>query len=163
VSFATFCEILNSAIETMHGRLKVAAFGTGLLCKRLDGVSYSRDEQGPAIGAAFSLQPREPCALSFSTFMWDTRYGMKTICLLIVMALGCAAVADDGKTTYATVCATCHGGSGEGNPARKTPSIASHMLGHISEWHLMDGTRKTLATGAAVRQRPPGGTVRMHL
>jgi hypothetical protein len=28
VSFATFCEILNSAGETMHGWLKVAAFRT---------------------------------------------------------------------------------------------------------------------------------------
>jgi hypothetical protein len=28
VSFATFCEILNSAVVTMHGWLKVAAFGS---------------------------------------------------------------------------------------------------------------------------------------
>ncbi|MDE0838340.1 MAG: hypothetical protein OSB41_04730 [Kiritimatiellae bacterium] len=34
-------------------------------------------------------------------------------------------LADDGKTTCATVCATCHGGSGVGSVALKTPSIAS--------------------------------------
>ncbi|MFT5474564.1 MAG: hypothetical protein ACI856_002906, partial [Kiritimatiellia bacterium] len=29
-SFATFCEILNSAVVSLHGWLKVAEFGTAL-------------------------------------------------------------------------------------------------------------------------------------
>jgi hypothetical protein len=34
VSFVSFCEILNSAVVTMHGWLKVAAFGLVLLLKK---------------------------------------------------------------------------------------------------------------------------------
>ncbi|MFT5241523.1 MAG: hypothetical protein ACI9X0_002506 [Kiritimatiellia bacterium] len=38
VSFATFCEILNRAVVTMHGWLKLAAFGTGQ-----NGTQYAGD------------------------------------------------------------------------------------------------------------------------
>jgi hypothetical protein len=60
VSFATFCEILNRAVVTMHGRLKVAAFGTDLNGASLRGSSVKISNHLQKVAKDAKAQPLLP-------------------------------------------------------------------------------------------------------
>jgi hypothetical protein len=63
VSFATFCEILNRAVVTMHGWLKLAAFGTGQNAATLRGSSVKISNHLQKVAKAQPLLPAEPAGL----------------------------------------------------------------------------------------------------